>query len=174
MHVTWVCYPRNVGVSVTWTTPFKMAISVGTGKLKATQTRKKVKWYNELLYLFIIIFHYRLCWFNTDASNPRFEELGLEFSHKECIINGGWLIINAGQKLLEKSYPAMGGLQSIVLGETLSFDICHGIFVQILNVGRNHWIAVLRNCESMIFVRSIMKCLHTGRWSRKKSGYIIW
>ena len=62
---------------------------------------------------------------------------------------------------------------SIVLGETLSFDICHGNFVQILNVGRNHWITVSRNCESMIFVLSIMKCLHTCRWSRKKSGYII-
>ena len=87
---------------------------------------------------------------NQDCKrDPRWiEELGLEFSHKECIINGGWLtdeIINAGQKLLEKSYRAMGGLQFIVLGETLSFDICHGNFVQILNVGRNHWITVSRN-----------------------------
>ena len=148
------------------------------------QTRKKVKWYNELLYLFIIIFHYIDCVDLTRMHpiqdckrDPQWiEELGLEFSHKECIINGGWLtdeIIIAGQKLLEKSYPAMGGLQSIVLGETLSFDICHGNFVQILNVGRNHWITVSRNCESMIFVLSIMKCLHTCRWSRKKSGYII-
>ena len=37
MHVTWACHPRDVGVSATWTTPFKMAISIGTGKLKATQ-----------------------------------------------------------------------------------------------------------------------------------------
>ena len=87
------------------------------------QTRKKVKWYNELLYLFIIIFHYIDCVDLTQMHpiqdckrDPQWiEELGLEFLHKECIINGGWLtdeVINAGQKLLEKSYPAMGGLQS--------------------------------------------------------------
>lgn len=78
------------------------------------QTRKKVKWYNELLYLFIIIFHYIDCVDLTQMHpiqdckrDPQWiEELGLEFSHKECIINGGWLtdeIINAGQKLSEKS-----------------------------------------------------------------------
>ena len=31
-----VCYPNDVGVSVMWSTPFLMTISVGTGKLKAT------------------------------------------------------------------------------------------------------------------------------------------
>ena len=75
--------------------------------------------------------------------DPQWTELGLELIHKQCILKAGWLtdeIINAGQNLLEKSYPAMGGLQNTVLGETLSFDICHGNFVQILNVGINHWI----------------------------------
>ncbi len=36
----------------------------------------------------------------------------------------------------------MGGLQSPILGETLSFDVCKGKFVQVLNVERNHWITV--------------------------------
>ena len=77
------------------------------------RTRKMVKWYNEFLYLFIIIFHYNDCVDLTQMHpiqdckrDPQcIKELGLEFSHKECIINGGWLtdeIINAGQKLLEK------------------------------------------------------------------------
>ena len=73
--------------------------------------------------------------------DPLWTELGLQLIHKQWILKGGWLtdeIINAGQKHLEKSYPAMGGLQNTVLGETLSFDICDGKFVQILNVGRNH------------------------------------
>ena len=60
-------------------------------------------------------------------------------------------VINAGIKLLEMSYPAMGGLQSTVLGETLSFNVCRGNFVQILNVARNHWITVSRNCELYLF-----------------------
>ena len=52
-------------------------------------------------------------------------------------------VINAGIKLLEMSYLAMGSLQS--------FNVCRGNFVQILNVTRNHWITVSRNCELYLF-----------------------
>ena len=36
----------------------------------------------------------------------------------------------------------MGGLQDTVLAETLSFNIQHGEFIQILNILENHWLPV--------------------------------
>ena len=65
--------------------------------------------------------------------------------HKEIITKGEWLtddIISAGQDLIKAANPTIGGLENTILGETLSFSICKGDFVQILNVARNHWITV--------------------------------
>ncbi len=57
----------------------------------------------------------------------------------------GWLtdnIINATQKLLQKQYPAMPGLQETLLGKTLTFDVMEDEFVQVLHSGGCHWVAV--------------------------------
>ena len=56
-----------------------------------------------------------------------------------------WLtdsIINAVQTLLKKANPLMSGLQSVVLGNTMSFDIEPGEFVQILHNGHGHWLTI--------------------------------
>ena len=50
----------------------------------------------------------------------------------------------AAQVLIQKKYPNIKGLQSPILGETLTFDVHPaGVnFVQVLNVNRSHWIMV--------------------------------
>ncbi len=56
-----------------------------------------------------------------------------------------WLndqLINAGQQLIRKQFPSIGGLQHPILSETLTFDIQKGPFVQIVNCSRNHWICL--------------------------------
>ena len=75
-------------------------------------------------------------------------DIKLYYSDKELIETGGWFtwltddIIAAASLILKTMYPEMGGLQSPILGESLSFDVCKGEFVQVLNVGRNHWITI--------------------------------
>ena len=74
------------------------------------------------------------------------EELKLYTLHKKCIENGEWLtddIMTAGQELLKKAYPKMCGIQSSILGETLTFDINQEEFVPVLNVGKNRWITII-------------------------------
>jgi hypothetical protein len=83
----------------------------------------------------------------TPAVQEKFwvKELKLTFSHKRCIESGEWLsddIIDAFQELLKLSYAEVKGLQDTILGEALSFEICQGKFLQILNINRNHWIVV--------------------------------
>lgn len=84
----------------------------------------------------------------TDNTKDEFwiEELGLYVSDKKCLESAGsWItdnIINAGQKLLKDKFPELQSLQSVVLAETMSFQICRKEFIQILNVRGNHWITV--------------------------------
>lgn len=62
------------------------------------------------------------------------ESLGLYQSDKELIDRGRWLtdgIISASLKLLKKDHPEIGGLQPPLLGQTLTFDIQRGRFVQV-------------------------------------------
>ena len=104
--------------------------------------------------------------------------LELNQSHKKCIENGHWLadeIIAAGQVLLKKAYSKMLGLQSPILGETLSFNICRGELVQILNVGLNHWITVSfkGECIEHLDVIDIMYDYVIYRLSRNGSGIYI-
>ena len=71
---------------------------------------------------------------------PQFK---LKLCDKDIVAKGAWLtddIINVGLKLLKEAYPHIEGLQETALGETLSYFVSRGIFVQILNVSRNHWI----------------------------------
>ena len=63
-------------------------------------------------------------------------DIKLYHSDKELIETGGWWltddIIAAASLILKTMYPEMGGLQSPILGESLSFDVCKGEFVQVL------------------------------------------
>ena len=64
---------------------------------------------------------------------------------KDSLNQGNWLtdsVINAAQTLLKQQFPHVGGLQEVVLADTLAFEIQGGEFVQILNVRRSHWIAI--------------------------------
>ena len=56
-------------------------------------------------------------------------------SEKYIVMN-----LNAAQKLLNNSYPFIGGLQVTTLAEVLAFKVEKGEFVQVLNVDNSHWI----------------------------------
>ena len=71
------------------------------------------------------------------------KDFHLHQNDKDCLSKGTWLtdtLMDAGQSLLQKAFPSIGGLQP--KGETLAFQIQKGQFVQILNVNRNHWTTV--------------------------------
>lgn len=73
------------------------------------------------------------------------QNLHLYPADKQILLGEGWLtdsIINAGQYLLKRSHPHVGGLQPTALGETLAFSVASTEFAQILNVAGNHWITV--------------------------------
>ena len=73
------------------------------------------------------------------------EDLGLYEADEKYLSDGKWLtdiVIDAAQALLKKAYLYIGGLQSVVLAETLVISIQSGEFVQVLNVSGCHWIAV--------------------------------
>ncbi len=73
-------------------------------------------------------------------------ELNLAKSEQDVLLNPtAWLtgtLIDAAQILLKKANPAMSGLQSVVLGQTMNFDIEPGEFVQILHNGHGHWLTI--------------------------------
>ena len=73
-------------------------------------------------------------------------ELTLCLSDKQLILSPvGWLtdsIIDAAQALLKQDHPRLLGLQTVSKGLTMSYDIQHGEFIQILNNGQGHWLAV--------------------------------
>ncbi len=65
--------------------------------------------------------------------------------HKQILLEGGWLsdnLITAVQRLLKYSYLHIGGLQPPIFGETLTFEVQRGKFVQVLNVYGSHWITI--------------------------------
>ena len=51
-------------------------------------------------------------------------------------------IINAAQTLLRAQYPHVPGMQDVVCGVALSFDVQPEEFVQILNTQTEHWLTV--------------------------------
>ena len=73
-------------------------------------------------------------------------ELNLEQSDRDILLNPtSWLtdpLMDAAQTLLKKANPAMPGLQSVMLGTTMNFDIEPGEFVQILHNGHEHWLTI--------------------------------
>lgn len=73
------------------------------------------------------------------------KEFGLFVSDRLSLVSGDWLtdgIINCAQRLLKERYPLMGGLQHTSLGDTLSYTIERGEFIQIINIRGNHWVTV--------------------------------
>ena len=73
------------------------------------------------------------------------KDLSLYLADKNSILDGDWLtdgVIYAAQSLLKKQFPDVGGLQKAALGQTLSFDVVRGDFVQIILVRSNHWITI--------------------------------
>ena len=82
---------------------------------------------------------------STDADKPIpywLKDLQLYEADRQSLSLGKWLtdsIIDADQVLLTQAHPHVGGLESVILGETLAFTIQRGEFVQILDVSNNHW-----------------------------------
>jgi len=73
------------------------------------------------------------------------KELQLFVSDRQSIVYGGWLtdaVIDAAQELIKERFPEIGGLQRTTLGQTLTYAVERGEFVQILNVRGNHWITI--------------------------------
>ena len=73
-------------------------------------------------------------------------DLKLTTEDKEILLNPvGKLtdnIINAAQTLLRAQYPHVPGMQDVVCGMALSFDVQPEEFVQILNTQTEHWLTV--------------------------------
>ena len=68
---------------------------------------------------------------STESKSENFwiEELRLRKTEKDCIQKRVWLtdnVFNAAQKLIQKKFPKIDGLQSVALAETLSFSIFKG------------------------------------------------
>ena len=70
----------------------------------------------------------------------------LSVAAKERILSPtAWLtddIISAAQQLIRENNPLVGGLQPPCLGQTCSFTIETGEFIQILHNGADHWLVV--------------------------------
>ena len=69
-----------------------------------------------------------------------------------------------GQVLIQKRYPTMPGLQDLILGQTLSFEVIREEFVQILHSGGNHWITISTiSCPpaTVIIYDRLFKTSHT-------------
>ena len=65
--------------------------------------------------------------------------------HKEVLQSRQWLddkIINVAQALLKAQHPLVGGFQDIALAQKLAMTPEPGEFIQLLNVGSQHWITV--------------------------------
>ena len=63
----------------------------------------------------------------------------------------GWLsrrLINAGQMLLKKKFPKVGGLHDVGKMQTGTFEQEHSEFVQVLHCYESHWVlATNKNCK---------------------------
>lgn len=96
---------------------------------------------------------------SSTTPKPWIPELGLTKFEKNILQSStDWLndrIINAAQKLLRKVNPCMPGLQDVVCGRTMSFDVEPGEFLQILHDKHGHWLTIstvgLAHPEVMIF-----------------------
>ncbi len=73
-------------------------------------------------------------------------ELHLTVNDREVLLNPlGWLtdnLINAAQELIKRASPAVPGLQDVIKGAILSYDVESAEFVQILHNHHGHWLTV--------------------------------
>ena len=72
-------------------------------------------------------------------------EVQLSKKHRIIISSGAWLndlIIFAAQNLLQSEHPFVGGFQNPVLSEKMAMVPEAGEFIQVLNVGGDHWLTV--------------------------------
>ena len=70
---------------------------------------------------------------------------GLTERDRAVLTENDWVtdnIIDAAQGLLKKQFVHINGLQSVVLGLTLSYAIQKEEFIQVLHTGRGHWVMV--------------------------------
>lgn len=86
----------------------------------------------------------------TKISEPAMPELNYKtsftLSNMQDIISNRMLndkIINAGQTLIKMRFPEAQGLQDVLLGSMLKFNVLTSEFVQVVHCGRfPHWITV--------------------------------
>ena len=108
--------------------------------------------YNALYLMYVPLVHIDLteageCKPKRKQRQPRhwMKEFDLYVSDRISILSGEWLtdaVINCWQTLLKEQYPHIGGLQKTGLGDTLTYRIETGEFVQIMNDSGTHWITV--------------------------------
>ena len=71
---------------------------------------------------------------------------------ENILVIGKWLndsFINAAQCLISDRFPRINGLQNTILGQSMSYEIKKGEFVQIFHNGHGHWITISTyGCES--------------------------
>ena len=83
--------------------------------------------------------------FKTTAAPFWIESLHLLMSDYNALLNGSWVtdnIANAGQIIIKYTFSHICGLQNILLGMHLQFDVQSTEFVQILHIDGNHWITI--------------------------------
>lgn len=51
-------------------------------------------------------------------------------------------IVNAAQHLLRQHFPQLPGLQDVLLGQTMAFNVMAGEFLQILHTSEDHWLTI--------------------------------
>ena len=64
--------------------------------------------------------------FKTNAALFWIESLDLLMSDYDALLNGSWVtdnIVNAGQHIIKYAFPHICGLQNILLGMNLQFDV---------------------------------------------------
>ena len=72
-------------------------------------------------------------------------------------------IIDASRDLLKKKFVDINGLQSILVGFTLSYAIQTKEFIQVLPTGRGHWVTVSTigvEKGKLTFITAIPQPLH--------------
>ena len=94
------------------------------------------------------------------------------------MLNDG--LIDAASKMLRKQFPDVRGLQSPVIGESLSFRVTEPPFVQMLHVGGNHWMTVVVVDNTLVRVydslyRNVGTCVasQTASMMKSDSDYLI-
>ena len=97
------------------------------------------------------------CHLSTTCSNQFDTNLSLQSSllsssNRAILDTTEWLNdthMDAANKLLKESFPAVDGLQNPVLQQNMSFDAPNFEFAQFLLVNENHWLLISNMVEEM-------------------------